>query len=155
MPRNVKVEPGAVMIVRANYNPGMNPFAPQPAVRFPRDAKPGDAGVEYEFNVKIRKIACAATQDEWDQEVSVALDRFRDGMRRYKGLAGFYFTGRSAGWLLIKDVDGRMTEGRLLAIRRRVGKALAEFKRYMVETYPRPRVACECADCSIAGEPTH
>ena len=124
------------MIARANYNPGMRPFEKPWGCRF--EGELGAAGTVYEFNVKIQKIECDCPQDEWDDEVRLRVEEFERMIRRtYKGIGAIYFTGRSAGWLAIEDVDGRMTEDRLNAIDGRVRAALKQFKRDMVATYPR------------------
>jgi len=125
-------------IVKGPYNPGMNPFAAQPSIRFDADRKLGDAGGDYEFNVKLYNVACSATEREWSADVETARDEFEQVMRRrYPWLTGFHFTGRSAGWLVIRDPEGKMTMRRLLAIGKAVEKAVEQFKRDMMQCYPR------------------
>ena len=126
------------MIVRTTYNPGHNPFAPQPRVRFDGSRKLGDAGVTYEFNVKIQRIESDATQVQWDSEVERSFEGFTEYVRgRWPWLGAVYFTGRSGGWLAIEDPSGRMTGRTLVAIQKQVGLSLQAFKRHMVAEYPR------------------
>jgi hypothetical protein len=127
-----------VIYAKATYNPGMHPFAPQPVVRFDGDAKLGDAGVAYEFNVKIRRLNSAAVETDWSDEAELARQELRSELHaKWPWLGDPYFTGRSGGWLAITDPSGRMTRRTLEAMRRSVGKALAAFKKYMREIYSR------------------
>lgn len=125
-------------IVRASYNPGMNPFAPQPSCRFDPNAKVGGVGVVYEFNVKIRGLASNASEEQWDREVTLALRAFTISLRaRYPWLEVEGFTGRSGGWVAIKDTQGRMRLRTLAAVDRDVTEAVEAFKKHMVARYPR------------------
>jgi hypothetical protein len=127
-----------VIHVKGTYNPGMRPFTSQPAVRFDGDAKLGDAGVAYEFNIKVLTLHVECSQDDWDREVCEAIRRFEAQARaRWPWIGAIYTTGRSGGWLAITDPSGRMTRRTLEAMRRSVGKALAAFKKYMREIYSR------------------
>lgn len=127
-----------MMIVKGSYNPGMNPFAPQPSCRFDADAKLGDPDVVYEFNVKIRGLQSNAPEAAWDREVAVSLRAFTISLRaRYPWLEIEGFTGRSGGWLAIKDTAGRMNKRTLEAVQRAVDKAIEAFKKHMVTRYPR------------------
>jgi hypothetical protein len=120
------------------YNPGMNPFAPMPKVRFPGGSKLGDAGVPYEFNVKIMRLESDAPEDVYYQEVQDALADFEAAMhRKYPWLGSMYFSGRSGGWLTIEHPTGKMTKAKLEVIAKAVGAALARFKQHMVTEYPR------------------
>ncbi len=121
-----------------HYNPGANPFAPQPRIRFDGKRKLGDAGVTYEFNVKIQRIESSATQEQWDCEVESSREAFEEYLRRrWPWIGGIYFSGRSGGWLSIEDPSGRMTGRTLIAMQKQVGAALKAFKAHMVKEYPR------------------
>ena len=125
-------------IVRGVYNPGMRPFAPQPICRFDGDKKIGDAGVTYEWNVKIYGLPSAADEYEWDHEVQEAFASFAEAAeKRWPWIGRIYQNGRSGGWLAVEDPDGRMTERSLKAMRVFVEAALARFKRHMVKVYPQ------------------
>jgi hypothetical protein len=125
-------------IIKARYNPGMNPFAARIPCRFDGDSNLGDAGVVYEFNVKIYRLASNASEGAWYREVESARERFHEEVaNRWPGLDVTGFTGRSAGWLCVEDTTGQMTEKRLAALERMVTKALERFKRHMVAKYPR------------------
>jgi hypothetical protein len=125
-------------IVRGTYNPGMRPFAPQPVCRFDADKKIGDAGVTYEWNVKIYGLASDATTEQWDGAVADAFDAFEAYAHcRWPWLGSIYFSGRSGGWLAVHDLHGKMTERSLGAMRKVVDKALRAFKRHMITEYPR------------------
>jgi hypothetical protein len=128
----------SISIVKGSYNPGMNPFAPQPLARFRADGKLGDAGLTYEFNVKIQKIDCEADFVDWDIDRQMAYQDFEEVLRRkYPFFTLEGFTGRSGGWLAIQDPQGRMTEKRLETIQKMVGAALKQFKKDMIAAYPR------------------
>lgn len=123
---------------RAVVNPGMNPFAPQPSVRFPGESKLGDAGVPYEFNVKIMRLESDASEEDYYHEAQRALESFQSAMHaKYPWLGDMHFSGRSGGWLTIEDPQGKMTKPKLAAIRKAVGAALAKFKAHMMKEYPR------------------
>ena len=125
-------------IVKATYNPGAHPFLPQPTIRFDANARIGDEGVTYEFNVKIMKLNCEADFIDWDCERQAAYADFELVLSKkypFFELAGF--TGRSGGWLALIDQKGRMTEARLKTIQKMVDKALKEFKQRMIREYPR------------------
>jgi hypothetical protein len=120
------------------YNPGMNPFAPMPSVRFETRWALGDPGAVYEFNVKIHGLPSNASEEQWDREVRRAFRAFETMLRaRYPWLGELSFTGRSAGWLAIEDAEGRMTIETLNALSDAVDAALARFKQTMVRVYPR------------------
>lgn len=124
-------------IVKATYNPGMNPFLPQPVCRFDCDSRIGDEGVTYEFNVKILKIQSSADFVDWDIERQVAYGDFELLLQKkfpFFTLQGF--TGRSGGWLALEDPQGRMTEARLKKIQKLVAVALLSFKKHMIATFP-------------------
>jgi hypothetical protein len=123
---------------RGPYNPGMNPFAPLPSVRFPGDSKIGDARVPYEFNVKIYRIEANASVEDLVIERDDHLAVFREAMcKKYPWLGSMYFSGRSGGWLTIEDPQGKMTRPRLLAISDAVDVALARFRQHLIKEYPR------------------
>jgi hypothetical protein len=124
--------------VRATYNPGHNPFLPQPVARFDADGRLGDVGLVYEFNVKIHGLPSNADQDNWDWEVETALRAFKISFEHRHPWADVEgFTGRSGGWLAIKDTTGRMTPRTLEITQQRVKEALEAFKKHMVARYPR------------------
>jgi hypothetical protein len=114
-------------------------FAPQPVIRFDGVAQLGDLDVVYEFNVKIQcMLPSSARHDEWAHEVDVAREEFELRLaNKYPWLRVEGFTGRSGGWLAIRDTAGRMTEPRLHDVQRRVAAALERFKKRMVRKYPR------------------
>lgn len=124
--------------LRQRYNPGMNPFAPMPKVRFESRWTLGDPHAVYEFNVKIMGLASDASEEQWSWEVDQAREAFEHDLRaKYPWVGSVYFTGRSGGWLAVDDPAGKMTKVKLAAISKMVGAALASFKRHMVEEYPR------------------
>jgi hypothetical protein len=123
---------------RGRYNPGMNPFAPQPVIRFDGDKTIGDAGVTYEFNVKLHRVRSNATEEQWSFAARDAFDAFETYARgRWPWVGAVYQNGRSGGWLAVEDPQGRMTKRTLAAMQTAVEKALAKFKRHMVTTYPQ------------------
>lgn len=127
-------------IIKGRYNPGANPFATQPSVRFDSDATLGDPGVVYEFNVKLYRVKAAASEADWEYEVGAAREEFELRLaNKYPWLVVEGFTGRSGGWLAIKDTAGRMTVARLRDISDRIDAARARFKRRVERDYPRPK----------------
>ena len=123
---------------RGHYNPGMRPFAPQPICRFDGDKKLGDAGVTYEFNVKVFGCRCSATCDQFDAAARGAFEAFESYAReRWPWIGNIYQNGRSGGWLAVHDPRGQMTKRSLAAMQKAVDKALRAFKRHMVTEYPQ------------------
>jgi hypothetical protein len=117
---------------------GMNPFAPQPRVRFESRWNLGDPGAVYEFNVKIYRLESDASEGDWYHEVQSALEDFQTAVhKKYPWVGDVHFTGRSGGWLAVEDPDGRMTRAKLEAIGKLVGAGLSRFKKHMVSEYPR------------------
>jgi hypothetical protein len=124
-------------ITRAPYNPGMNPFASLPDVRFAGEAKLGDPGVAYEFNVRVRCDSDAREAD-WAHEVAHARDLFAYRIElAYPYLRVGGFRGRSGGWLAIDDPEGRMTLATLRTLVDHVSAALGAFVERMERVYPR------------------
>jgi hypothetical protein len=124
--------------IKRTYNPGMHPFLPQPVVRFDSDAKLGDEGVTYEFNVKLPLFECGGDFIDWDLERQAHYLAFESVFKRkYPFFTLEGFTGRSGGWLALSDPQGRMTKARITSIQKMVKKALDEFKKDMAATYPK------------------
>jgi hypothetical protein len=118
----------------------MNPFAPQAQVRLDNQWRLGDIGAVYEFNVKLGRVEADVSDDVWEQEIWVALDQFKQELKRkYPWIGNMYMTGRGPGWLAIEDPKGKMTKGTLEAIAKRVGAGRRQFIMGMEQAYPRPR----------------
>ncbi len=115
------------------YDPTWGPF---PSVR--HEGTLGDAGVVYEFNVKLRsRVPTSASWETMMEEAERALEDFADQLReKNKWIGNVYFTGRSGGWLAVEDREGRMTRAKLDAIAKKVGAGLKSFKKYLAEEYP-------------------
>ena len=98
----------------------------------------GEPGVEYEFEIKIQKIYHVDMTDaELDMESQDSIEDFKRMLRaRYKWITDIYQTGRSGGWLAIKDGKGGATVAKLKTIAKLVDKAQEDFVKYLQRTYP-------------------
>jgi hypothetical protein len=98
----------------------------------------GDPGVEYEFEIKLQKIYHVdMTNDELDMESQDSLDDFKRMLKaRYKWITDIYQTGRSGGWLAIKDGKGGATKAKLKTIAKLVDQAQAAFIKDLQHRYP-------------------
>lgn len=118
-------------------NPGMNPFAPQAIVRLHDRWRLGDAGAEYEFNVKLRPLRLEIPESEFEQETEMALDAFEQKLRKkYPWIGQMGRTGRSGGWLSIEDPKGKMTKAKLKEIAELVEAGKRQFIKDLRNAYP-------------------
>jgi hypothetical protein len=119
-------------------NPGHDPtWGRQARMRFETKYKIGDVGAEYEFNVKMHHLrGVNISDDQLQYEVEEAVEAFAEQLRhQYKWIGNVYLTGRSAGWLLVKDVKGAAREEDLEDIARQVHVALRRFQDNLREEY--------------------
>jgi hypothetical protein len=98
----------------------------------------GEPGVVYEFEIKLQKISHVdMTNAELEMESAASIEDFEDMLAsRYKWITEIYQTGRSGGWLAIKDGKGGATKGKLKTIAKLVDQAQEDFVRYLQEEYP-------------------
>ncbi len=98
----------------------------------------GAIGAVYEFNIKIPPVSVDMTDDEFEMEAENALDLLADDLRaRYRWIGQVGRTGRSGGWLTIKDTKGLATRAKLENIVDMVSKAKANFIKHIEREYPR------------------
>lgn len=118
-------------------NPGMNPFAPQARVRLDDQWRLGDAGAEYEFNVKLPPLRLKMSDEDFERDTEVALDEFQQKLRRkYPWIGQMRLTGRSGGWLAIEDPKGKMTKAKLKEIAEMVEAGKRQFIKDMRQAWP-------------------
>lgn len=102
------------------------------------EADIGEPGVVYEFEIKLQKIYNVdMTDGELLMESEDSIEDFERMLKaRYKWITEVYQTGRSGGWLAVKDGKGGATKGKLKTIAKLVDQAQKDFVRYLQEEYP-------------------
>lgn len=98
----------------------------------------GDPGIVYEFEIKLQKIyGVDMTDGDLEIESQDSIDDFKRLLKaRYKWITDVYQTGRSGGWLAVKDGKGGATKAKLKTIAKLVDQAQEDFVRYLQEEYP-------------------
>lgn len=91
----------------------------------------GDLGAVYEFKIKIQKLdAPGMTDEDFEHEVEVALEEFIPNLqKRFSWIGEIYRTGRTNGWLAIRDDYGKATKKSIETIAKMVEAARRQFKR--------------------------
>jgi hypothetical protein len=98
----------------------------------------GEPGIVYEFEIKLQKIFHVdMTNAELEMESQNSIEDFERMLKaRYKWITQIHQTGRSGGWLAIKDGKGGATKSKLKTIGKLVDKAQEDFVKYLQRTYP-------------------
>lgn len=120
----------------------------------------GKAGTVYEFNIKLHHelIGLSLTDDDLAIESDLAVQGIAEVLREsYPWISEVYQSGRSGGWLAIKDADGKAREKSLREISEFIQEEKAEFARELKERYgaghrknpSHDRELWLCQDCTI------
>lgn len=98
----------------------------------------GEPGVVYEFEIKLQKIHHVdMTNAELDMESQDSLEDFKRLLKkRYKWITEIHQTGRSGGWLAIKDGKGGATKSKLKTIASLIDQAQDDFIKDLQRRYP-------------------
>lgn len=102
----------------------------------------GDVGAVYEFNVKLGRVEADISDREWEDELSMAQEELRTGLKnKYPWIGETHMAGRSGGWLAVEDPTGKMTKKRLEEMAKYVEAARQRFVSDIEQTHPRGSVA--------------
>ncbi len=117
-------------------------YSLESSCRWDERYKIGDQGAEYEFDIKLPRLATGATDEEFTAEADQALDVLAQELRRrYSWIGRVGRAGRSGGWLAIEDTKGLATFAKLEKIIDMVAKAKSDFADFLETYYPEDRSA--------------
>ena len=106
--------------------------------RYDQGVRIGDPGAEYEFDIKLPVFNADMTDAEFDLEARIAIRQFKEKLTdKYSWIGRVGQTGRSGGWLLIKDEQGKATKAKLQTIINMVTAAKKAFVKRLERDYPR------------------
>lgn len=106
--------------------------------RYDSQARVGDKGVEYEFEIKMPVLDIEISDHEFENDARVAFKRLAAQLQsRYSWIGEVYQTGRSGGWMAFKDTRGLATPAKLRTIVGLVEEAKKKFAWQLLIDYPR------------------